>query len=88
MYLRERSAVFWILLFLYVVGQWVFNRLQFGLVFFIVAAIVFIFVNLNRGGSRKGLSAYSVFNPGGQRLLGTQTVEEYERMLRGFGTLE
>jgi hypothetical protein len=53
--------------------QWGFNRAEFGLVFFILALIVGIFLNLNWESTRKEgqLSAYSVFNPGGARLVGT-----------------
>ena len=84
-FFRERPLRFWMLLIAYILGQWFFNRLQFGVVFLIFAGVVFIFYNLNYSGRRSGLSAYSVFNPGQERLIGTYDATEYDRMLRNGG---
>jgi hypothetical protein len=80
-FLRERTRFFWGALLVYVGGQLLFNWLEFGLVFFILALIVGIFLNLEYASTRKKgeLSAYSVFNPRGQRLAGT-----YGKLLVGF----
>jgi hypothetical protein len=84
-FLRERSGRFWALLLAYGVGQWLAARVQFGLVFFIVALVAFIFLNLEwvKSRPRGVLSAYSVFNPGQRRLAGELDPGEHDRMLRG-----
>lgn len=85
-FLRTRTRWFWGLLALFVVGQHFFNRIGFGIPFFILALITAVAVNLNYSGEkREGLSAYSVFNPRQERLIGTYDPQEYERMLRGGG---
>jgi hypothetical protein len=87
-FLRERSLKFWALLFSYVVGQLVCNRLRFGVVFFICSLILFIFLNLGRNGREKGvMSAYSVFNAGNRRLAGEYDPSEMDRMLRQGGII-
>ncbi len=86
-FLRERSRRFWVLFLAYGVGQWAAARVQFGLVFFILALVAGIFLSLewNRTRPRGVLSAYSVFNPGQRRLAGELDAGEYDRMLRGGG---
>ena len=60
--------IIWVLLYM------VFIFIQFGAVYFLITIAVLIFTNL--GKRRPGsLSAYSVFNPNNQRILGTLTVE-------------
>ena len=104
-FLRNRSRGQWAAFAVYLLLQSTFNYLEFGLVFFIVALIGAIFLNLNWISNRKEgqLSAYSVFNPGGTRLVralcmrlgaltklpqpGTYDATEYERMLRSGGGL-
>jgi hypothetical protein len=50
---------------------------RFGLVYFVLSLLLLICLNL---GSRDGQpSAYSVFNPGCERLLGQLTGEHFER---------
>lgn len=88
-FLRERTLRFWLLSALYVLGQVLFNRIEFGVVFFIFSLVCFIFLNLDRSGSRPKnvLSAYSVFNEGNRRLAGEYDPQEYERMLRQGGNI-
>jgi len=59
-------------------GQILAAHARFGLVYFILSALLIMFLNL---GSRADgeLSAYSVFNPGCERLLGQMTAEHFER---------
>uniref|UniRef100_A0AC34G1K7 SAYSvFN domain-containing protein n=1 Tax=Panagrolaimus sp. ES5 TaxID=591445 RepID=A0AC34G1K7_9BILA len=59
-------------------GQVLAANAQFGIVYFMFSAFLFLFLNL---GSRKEgeLSAYSVFNPNCERLLGQMTAEQFER---------
>ncbi|KAE9553122.1 hypothetical protein FO519_003675 [Halicephalobus sp. NKZ332] len=61
-------------------GQIIFASIEFGLVYFSFSVIMIFLLNL---GSRKEgeLSAYSVFNPNCERLLGQFTSEEFERNL-------
>ena len=86
-FLRERSLRFWLLCAAYVIGQRVFNRQGFGVVWLVFSLIFLIFYNLDYGGRRSGMSAYSVFNPDGERLVGTYDAAEYDRMLRNGGGL-
>ncbi|KAL6742155.1 hypothetical protein Aduo_015338 [Ancylostoma duodenale] len=53
-------------------------RVQFGLVFFAMAILVAICLSLGNR-SEGELSAYSVFNPNCERLLGQMTAEHFER---------
>uniref|UniRef100_A0A914Y6G1 SAYSvFN domain-containing protein n=1 Tax=Panagrolaimus superbus TaxID=310955 RepID=A0A914Y6G1_9BILA len=59
-------------------GQILAANAQFGIVYFMFSAFLMLFLNL---GSRKEgeLSAYSVFNPNCERLLGQITAEQFER---------
>lgn len=59
-------------------GQILAISVQFGIVYFIFSMFIMLILNL---GSRKEneLSAYSVFNPNCERLLGQMTSEHFER---------
>ncbi|XP_068239412.1 uncharacterized protein Saysd1 isoform X2 [Palaemon carinicauda] len=60
----------------------IFIVLEFGAVFFIFSAFVFIWYNMRSGPKRKGeISAYSVFNPNCETIDGTFTAEQFEREL-------
>ena len=65
----------------------IFNYFGFTSLFIILSLYILIFKNL--GVRKKGeLSAYSVFNSGYRRLLGTLTAEQFEKEIRhddGFG---
>ncbi|VDM99585.1 unnamed protein product [Thelazia callipaeda] len=67
-------------IFSWFVAQIFFIYIEFGLVFFIFSLFVILFINMEK---RKpgDLSAYSVFNPRCERLLGTMTAEHFERDL-------
>ncbi|XP_066961131.1 SAYSvFN domain-containing protein 1 [Macrobrachium rosenbergii] len=68
--------IMWLLLFK------IFILLEFGAVFFIFSAFVFIWYNMRSGPKRKGeISAYSVFNPNCEMIDGTFTAEQFEREL-------
>lgn len=59
-------------------GQLLAAKVEFGLVYFMLSLFVLMFLNL--GVRAEGeLSAYSVFNPNCQRLLGQITSEHFER---------
>lgn len=59
-------------------GQLLFIKAEFGLVYLILSLFMLMFLNL--GVRREGeLSAYSVFNPNCERLLGQITNEHFER---------
>lgn len=63
---------------LYLVGQIYFVWVQFGLVFFVASILLAICLSL--GNRAEGeMSAYSVFNPNCERLLGQMTAEHFER---------
>ena len=69
--------------------QAIFATLQFGVVFFILSALYFMYATMENNAHlrKKGqLSAYSVFNKGVQRIDGTFDVAQFERELR-CGTL-
>ena len=61
-----------------------FIEVEFGLVYFVVSALVFLVVSL-RGGRKRAsgeLSAYSVFNKNFESIQGTLSAEQFERELR------
>ena len=60
----------------------VFIWLEFGAIFFIITLIGFIYFNTRTGPRTNKLSAYSVFNPGCERIDGTLTAEQFEKELR------
>lgn len=86
-FLRERTKWFWILFALYLAGQWATIRVGFGIVFFVLSLIAFVFINLNYGDRKDGLSAYSVFNPKGERLPGHFDATHFENRIRTGGGL-
>ncbi|OTF69744.1 hypothetical protein BLA29_007059 [Euroglyphus maynei] len=79
---------FWtICLTLYVYGQWQANRLGFGAPFLIIAALLFIVINLRHKAPGE-LSAYSVFNPNCRPIPSVASHEQpREQILLGFGPL-
>nr|CAB3265874.1 SAYSvFN domain-containing protein 1-like [Phallusia mammillata] len=71
------KTLLWIIIFL------LFVELQFGMVYVIVSAFVFIYFNTStRRRNREEMSAYSVFNKDCERLDGTFTAEQFEKELR------
>jgi hypothetical protein len=59
-------------------GQYLAAKAQFGFVFFIIFLLLLLLLNL--GVRKEGeLSAYSVFNPNYERLLGELTGEDFEQ---------
>ncbi|WKY11158.1 hypothetical protein Q1695_003032 [Nippostrongylus brasiliensis] len=62
----------------YIAGQIFFAWAQFGLVFFAVSLLMAIWLSLGTR-SEGEISAYSVFNPNCERLLGQMTAEHFER---------
>lgn len=69
------------------IGWGAFVRIEFGAIYFIISTMCFIYVNTSTEGRRDGVpSAYSVFNPGNERIGGTFTAEQFERQLR-YGQL-
>lgn len=71
-YIREYySVAIWLIVW------YIFVIIEFGQLFFILSIFALIFLNL--GERRKGeMSAYSVFNKGFMKLLGTTTAEQFE----------
>ncbi|XP_058803130.1 SAYSvFN domain-containing protein 1 [Phymastichus coffea] len=60
-------------------------KVEFGAVYFVVSALVFIYFNTRSGPKKRGeLSAYSVFNPECQSIDGTLKAEQFEQEIR-FG---
>ena len=53
-----------------------------GFIFLAVSFFVYVWFNLDDS-EQRGLSAYSIFNKGFQRLPGTFTVEQFEGELMG-----
>lgn len=61
-----------------------FIEVEFGVVYFIVSALVFLVVSLRGSRNRAPgeLSAYSVFNKNCEAIEGTLTAEQFEREIR------
>lgn len=60
---------------------------EFGAVYFIVTALIFIWINTRSGPKRKGeISAYSVFNPNCEAIDGAINPQQFEREL-GYSAL-
>lgn len=60
----------------------VFIIIEFGAVYFICSAFIFIWYNMRSEPKKKGeISAYSVFNPDCKPIDGTFTAEQFEREL-------
>ncbi|XP_013192132.2 SAYSvFN domain-containing protein 1 [Amyelois transitella] len=66
-----------------------FLKLQFGAVFFVISALVGIYLNTRTRPKKKGeVSAYSVFNENCVSIDGTLKAEQFEREIRyGAGTV-
>ncbi|KAH7730900.1 Protein C13F10.5 [Aphelenchoides avenae] len=63
---------------IWLAGQVMAVKVEFGLVYFLSSLFVALFLNL--GVRKEGeVSAYSVFNPNCERLLGQMTGEHFER---------
>ncbi|XP_050444992.1 uncharacterized protein LOC126848267 [Cataglyphis hispanica] len=62
-------------------------KYEFGAVYFILSALVFIYLNTRSGPKRRGEpSAYSVFNPNCEAIQGTLDATQFEREIRyGIG---
>ena len=75
------SPKWWIYLFIYSIFSYLFSFIGFGSVWIIITLFGLIFCNL---GERKPgeVSAYSVFNDGCRRILGTLTAEQFEKEIR------
>lgn len=68
---------------LWVILYVIFIEFQFGTVFLIVSAIVFMYVNTRTGPRKDGeVSAYSVFNKNCESIDGTLKAEQFEREIR------
>ena len=76
-YITALYILLWLLLWGF------FISVEFGFVYFLLSAFVFIVLSL-RGSRRKigELSAYSVFNENCESIDGTLTAEQFERELR------
>ncbi|KAB7502520.1 SAYSvFN domain-containing protein 1 [Armadillidium nasatum] len=59
----------------------IFILLEFGAVYFVCSCFLFIWLNLYSGSKRKGPSAYSVFNPNCEHIMGSYTAEKLEKEL-------
>ncbi|CAI4225089.1 unnamed protein product [Auanema sp. JU1783] len=64
----------------YVLGQLYFFWMEFGAVFFVFSLLCAICLSLGKRNDNE-ISAYSVFNPNCERLLGQMTAEHFERDL-------
>lgn len=72
--------VLWVTLFA------IFIKLQFGLVFLVISALLGIYLNTRTGPKKKDeVSAYSVFNKDCESIDGTLKAEQFEREIR-FGS--
>ncbi|KAL6444831.1 hypothetical protein ACFW04_002103 [Cataglyphis niger] len=62
-------------------------KYEFGAVYFILSALVFIYLNTRSGPKRQGEpSAYSVFNPNCEAIQGTLDATQFEKEIRyGIG---
>ena len=79
--MTQRDPVDLIILILkiviFIIGQYLAYILEFGAVFFVLAALFVIWCNLGDSrNSKTKLSAYSVFNPNQQRIEGTVTPDK------------
>ena len=66
-----------IILFIWGVLYRLFIYLNFGAVYFMFSIVFFIFYSLDYNKTQKGLSAYSIFNPNQERILGTMTMDNF-----------
>jgi hypothetical protein len=65
-------------------GLYLFIRVQFAAVYCILSMIGLIFINLGTRAQGE-MSAYSVFNKGFRRMLGTLTADQFDREIRHRG---
>ncbi len=80
---RLDYAILCVKLVMWVVGQVLFVKLEFGAVYFATSVFAFIWLNLGQRKRKEGeLSAYSVFNPNCQTIQGTLTAEQFESEIR------
>jgi len=64
---------------IWLVGQIIFVKLDFGAVYFATSAFAFIWLSLGKERRQPGqMSAYSVFNPNCQNIQGSFTAEQFE----------
>ncbi len=69
-------ALYFILFALFII-------LEFGIVYFLVSSILIMYFNTGDRKKRRGLSAYSVFNPNMERIHGTVTAEQLQNNMLG-----
>lgn len=68
---------------LWSIVYWIFIKLQFGCVYFILSALIGMYVNTRTGPRRRNeVSAYSVFNKNCTSIPGTLKAEQFEREIR------
>ncbi|XP_061741638.1 SAYSvFN domain-containing protein 1 [Nerophis ophidion] len=74
------SSITWLKVLLWVVLLGFFSELEFGLAFFLTSLFYWLYAGLRSPSARRPgeMSAYSVFNPNCQPLLGTLTAEQLE----------
>lgn len=80
---RLEVVILTLKILLWCLSMALFVVLEFGAVFFVCSVFYFMYINL-RTSPRKvdEISAYSVFNPGCQRIEGTLSAEQFERELK------
>lgn len=78
------DLTFYVLCFvLWVTVYWIFIKLQFGCVYFILSALIGMYFNTRTGPKRKNeVSAYSVFNKNCKSIPGALKAEQFEREIR------
>ena len=73
-------------------GWWLCGRVEFGSIYLVVSAIVFMFLNLSsetadgKDKSKGRLSAYSVFNEGATRIAGSMDADSIDDQIRQRAT--
>ena len=78
-------AIVFVKILMWFVGQWGFVKLGFGAVYFTTSCFAFMWLNLGTSAKRKNNSApsaYSVFNPGCQKIQGTFDADQIEDQIR------
>lgn len=71
------SFILWLTIYI------IFIKLQFGCVYFIMSALIGMYINTRTGPKRKNeVSAYSVFNKNCKSIPGTLKAEQFEREIR------
>lgn len=72
-------AILAVKLVIWLIGQIIFVKLDFGAVYFATSAFAFIWLSLGKERRQPGQkSAYSVFNPNCQNIQGSFTAEQFE----------